>query len=299
MPRLSQTLTQKQKLAPRQVLQARLLQLNTVNLEQTILKELEQNPILEQIEQEDYEDKSMTEEILEEVDAPVEDMYTDESSYYLDQEKSEMPLPDKTSFIEGMISKVKDLGLSDFEQDVAEEILWNTNERGYLDTDLVLIADSFELNEEDIEPILSVVQRLEPKGLGSRDLQECLTIQLENEKDSIAFNIITKYFDDFMHKRYDKIKSKLKCNNEQLQVAVEHISSLNPRPGEGYADNFQTVIPDLIVREDGEDWLITTNDGGVPELRISKLYTEGLDNGEYTGKPNLSLGKKWILLIGL
>ena len=203
MPRLSQTLTQKQKLAPRQVLQARLLQLNTVNLEQTILKELEQNPILEQIEPEDYEDKSMAEEILEEVDAPVEDMYTDESSYYLDQEKSEMPLPDKTSFIEGMISKVKDLGLSDFEQDIAEEILWNTNERGYLDTDLVLIADSFELNEEDIEPILSVVQRLEPKGLGSRDLQECLTIQLEDEKDSIAFNIITKYFDDFMHKRYD------------------------------------------------------------------------------------------------
>ena len=162
----------------------------------------------------------MAEEILEEVDAPVEDMYTDESSYYLDQEKSEMPLPDKTSFIEGMISKVKDLGLSDFEQDIAEEILWNTNERGYLDTDLVLIADSFELNEEDIEPILSVVQRLEPKGLGSRDLQECLTIQLEDEKDSIAFNIITKYFDDFMHKRYDKIKSKLKCDKEQLHVAV-------------------------------------------------------------------------------
>jgi len=284
MPRLSQTLTQKQKLAPRQVLQARLLQLNTVNLEQTILKELEQNPILEQIEPEDYEDKSMAEEILEEVDAPVEDMYTDESSYYLDQEKSEMPLPDKTSFIEGVISKVKDLGLSDFEQDIAEEILWNTNERGYLDTDLALIADSFELNEEDIEPILYVVQRLELKGLGSRDLQECLTIQLENEKDSIAFNIITKYFDDFMHKRYDKIKSKLKCDKEQLQVAVDYISNLNPRPGEGYADNFQTVIPDLIVREDGEDWLITTNDGGVPELRISKLYTEGLDNGEYTGK---------------
>ena len=284
MPRLSQTLTQKQKLAPRQVLQARLLQLNTVNLEQAILKELEQNPILEQIEAEDYEEKSMAEEILEEVDATLEDMYTDESSYYLDQEKNEMPLPDKASFIEIMISKVKDLGLSDFEQDIAEEILWNMNERGYLDTDLVLIADSFELNEEDIEPILYVVQRLDPKGLGSRDLQECLTIQLENEKDSISYKIITMHFDDFMHKRYGKIQSKLKCDNEELQVAVKRISSLNPRPGEGYGDNFQTVVPDLIVKEDGQDWLITTNDGGVPELRISKLYVEGLDNGEYNGK---------------
>ena len=164
MPRLSQTLTQKQKLAPRQVLQAKLLQLNTVNLEQTILKELEQNPVLEQIEAEEYDDKSMAEEILEEVDAPVEDMYTDESSYYLDQEKNEMPLPDKNSFIEGMITKVKDLGLSDFEQDIAEEILWNTNERGYLYTDLVLIADNFEFHAEAIVSDLleAVIEVIEP-----------------------------------------------------------------------------------------------------------------------------------------
>ena len=87
-----------------------------------------------------------------------------------------------------------------------------------------------------------------------------------------------------MHKRYDKIKTKLKCNDEQLHEAVDRISSLNPRPGEGYADNFQIVIPDLIVREDGDDWLITTNDGGIPELRISKLYSEGIKEGEYSGK---------------
>ena len=284
MPRLSQKLEQKQKLAPRQVLQARLLQLNTINLEQTILKELEQNPILEQVEPEDFEDKSMAEEILDEVDAPVEDVYTDESSYYLDQEKNDLPLPDRSSFIEDVINRMKDSGLADIEQEIAEEILWNTNDRGYLDTDLVLIADSFELEEEDIEPILSAVQRMDPKGLASRNLKECLTVQLEHDKKSLSFSIITKYFDDFMHKRYDKIKTKLKCNDEQLHEAVDRISSLNPRPGEGYADNFQIVIPDLIVREDGDDWLITTNDGGIPELRISKLYSEGIKEGEYSGK---------------
>ena len=292
MPTLKQTQSQKQKLAPRQVLQARLLQLNTVNLEQTILKELEQNPILEQTETEDFEEKSMAEEILEDIDAPIEDVYTDESTYYLDQEKNDFPVPDRSTFIEKVISKLKDSGLTDFEQDIAEEILWNISERGYLDTDLVLIADSFELEEEDVEPILSVVQRMEPKGLASRDLKECLTIQLENDTESLPYLIITKYFDDFMHKRYDKIKSKLQCADEDLHIAVKKIASLNPRPGEGYADNFQIVIPDLVIREDGDDWLITTNDGGIPELRISRLYKQGIKDGEYSGKAKTFVREK-------
>ena len=292
MPRLSQKLEQKQKLAPRQVLQARLLQLNTLNLEQAILKELELNPILEQVEPEDFEEQSMAEEILEEMDAPIEDVYTDESSYYIDQEKSDLPLPDRNTFIEKNIEKLKDLGLSDLEKEIAEEILWNVNERGYLDTDLILIADNYELEEHDIEPILFDIQRMEPKGLASRNLQECLSVQIEDNKDSLEYIIVKKYFDDFMHKRYDKIKSKIKCSSQELHDAVEKISKLNPRPGEGYADNFQVIIPDVIVREDGDDWLITTNDGGVPELRISRTYEEGIASGEYSGKAKVFVREK-------
>ena len=292
MPRLSQKLEQKQKLAPRQVLQARLLQLNTLNLEQAILKELELNPILEQVEPEDFEEQSMAEEILEEMDAPIEDVYTDESSYYIDQEKSDLPLPDKNTFIEKNIEKLKDLGLSDLEKEIAEEILWNVNERGYLDTDLILIADNYELEEHDIEPILFDIQRMEPKGLASRNLKECLSVQLEDNKDSLEYIIVKKYFDDFMHKRYDKIKSKIKCSSQELHDAVEKISKLNPRPGEGYADNFQVIIPDVIVREDGDDWLITTNDGGVPELRISRTYEDGIESGEYSGKAKAFVREK-------
>mgnify|MGYP001438659298 FL=1 len=292
MPRLSQKLEQKQKLAPRQVLQARLLQLNTLNLEQAILKELELNPILEQVEPEDFEEQSMAEEILEEMDAPIEDVYTDESSYYIDQEKSDLPLPDRNTFIEKNIEKLKDLGLSDLEKDIAEEILWNVNERGYLDTDLILIADNYELEEHDIEPILFDIQRMEPKGLASRNLKECLSVQLEDNKDSLEYIIVKKYFNDFMHKRYDKIKSKIKCSSQELHDAVEKISKLNPRPGEGYADNFQVIIPDVIVREDGDDWLITTNDGGVPELRISRTYEDGIESGEYSGKAKAFVREK-------
>ncbi len=270
---LKQIQTQKQKLAPRQVLQARLLQLNTVNLEQAIIKELEQNPLLEQVDSEDPQINEEVEEApINDIDVSVEDMYSDESTYYLSEQKKDMPLPDRHTLLENLIDQLKDLNLNEDQTEIAEEIIWNTNERGYLDTDIILIADRFDLLEEEIEPILYKVQRLEPKGIASRNLKECLSIQLEHEQSSLSHRIIHDYFDDFMHKRYDRIQKKLDCTGDELHDAIGHIAHLNPNPGEGYRDKFQTVIPDVIVQEDGDDWVITTNDGGIPELRISKTY---------------------------
>ena len=282
--RLKQLQTQKQKLAPKQVLQAKLLQLNTINLEQAILQELEQNPLLEQAE---HDESQLSEEIeeapIDDIDVPLEDMYSDESLYYLSEEKKEMPLPDRKTLIEKLIDQLSFTEMNDFECEVAEEILWNTNERGYLDTDLVLIADRYDLSEEEVEPILKNIQRLDPKSIGSRNLKECLSIQLEDEKDSLAYRIVNNYFDDFMHKRYEKILEKLDCDQNSLHNAIAQITNLNPRPGEGYRDKFQVIIPDVIVQEEDDDWLITTNDSGVPELRISKIYEEQLDNGKLKG----------------
>ena len=276
---LKQIQSQKQKLAPRQVLQARLLQLNTVNLEQAIINELEQNPLLEQVEPEDLQENQDTadEASIDEIDVSIEDMYSDESTYYLSEQKKDMPLPERHTLLENLIDQLKDLNLNEDQKEIAEEIIWNTNERGYLDTDIILIADRFDLLENEIEPILYKVQRLEPRGIASRNLQECLSIQLENEENSLPHKIIHHYFDDFMHKRYDRIQDKLDCTKEELHNAIDHISHLNPNPGEGYLDKFQTVIPDVIVREDGDDWLITTNDGGIPELRISKEYQSQIE----------------------
>lgn len=277
--KLKQIQSLKQKLAPRQVLQARLLQLNTVNLEQAIIEELEQNPLLEQVETEEVQpDQNSDETPIDEIDVSMEDMYSDESAYYLSEQKSEMPLPDRHTLLEDLIDQLKDLNLNENEKEVAEEIIWNTNEKGYLDTDLILIADRFELLENEVEPILHKVQRLNPLGIGSRSLEECLMIQLENEKGSLSHKIVNKYFDDFMHKRYEKIQEKLSCTKDELHEAVDHISHLNPHPGEGYLDRFQTVFPDVIVREDGDDWVITTNDGGLPELRISQAYESQMND---------------------
>ena len=276
---LKQIQAQKQKLAPRQILQARLLQLNTTNLEQAIINELEQNPLLEQIESEDsHIEHEKSETPIDDIDVSLEDMYSDESTYYLSEQKLDLPLPDRNSFLEELIEQLKDLNLSEFEHEIAEEIIWNINEKGYLDTDLILIADRFELLENEIEPILLKVQRLNPKGIASRNLKECLMIQLENKKDLLPYKIVKEFFDDFMHKRYNKIQNKLECSVEELHSAVEYIIHLNPRPGEGYRDKYQTVIPDIIVREDNDDWVITTNDGGIPELRISQVYDEQLNS---------------------
>ena len=277
--KLKQIQSLKQKLAPRQVLQARLLQLNTVNLEQAIIEELEQNPLLEQVETEEVQpDQNSDETPIDEIDVSMEDMYSDESTYYLSEQKSEMPLPDRHTLLENLIDQLKDLNLNENEKEVAEEIIWNTNNKGYLDTDLILIADRFELLENEVEPILHKVQRLNPLGIGSRSLEECLMIQLEDEKGSLSHKIVNKYFDDFMHKRYEKIQEKLSCTKDELHEAVDHISHLNPHPGEGYLDRFQTVFPDVIVREDGDDWVITTNDGGLPELRISQAYESQMND---------------------
>ena len=279
--KLKQIQSLKQKLAPRQVLQARLLQLNTVNLEQAIIEELEQNPLLEQVETEEVQpDQNSDETPIDEIDVSMEDMYSDESTYYLSEQKSEMPLPDRHTLLEDLIDQLKDLNLNENEKEVAEEIIWNTNDKGYLDTDLILIADRFELLENEVEPILHKVQRLNPLGIGSRSLEECLTIQLEDEKGSLSHKIVNNYFDDFMHKRYEKIQEKLSCTKDELHEAVDHISHLSPHPGEGYLDRFQTVFPDVIVREDGDDWVITTNDGGLPELRISQAYESQMNNNK-------------------
>ena len=272
---LKQIQAQKQKLAPRQVLQARLLQLNTVNLEQEIILELENNPVLEQVEAEEKTDSEVDDELsINDIDVSIEDMYSDESVYYISEQKSDMPIPNRSTFIENMITQLNDLGLDNLEKKIAEEILWNLNEKGYLSSELVLIADRYEMLEEEIEPILLKVQRLNPKGIASRNLQECLLIQVEDEKDSLHYRIINKCFDDFMHKRFEKICKRLNCSKIDLHDALDYITHLNPSPGEGYSNKSLTIIPDIIVREDEDDWVITTNDNGLPELRISKLYQD-------------------------
>ena len=288
---LKQKQKQKQKLAPRQVLNARLLQLSNINLEQEIILELEKNPLLEQIESETHDLEKVEETPIDDLDVSIEDMYSSESPYFISEQK-DIPIVSKATFIEKLIKQLNELGLNDDEIEIAEEIVWNINEQGYLETELVLIADRFEILEEEIEPILHKVQRIEPKGIASRNLQECLLIQMEDTQGSLHYKIIEKSFDDFMHKRYEKICKKLGCTKIELQNSIDFITQLNPRPGEGYNDKFQTIIPDIIIAEDGEDWIINTNDNGFPELRINQSYNDQLKNKNLDSKTRNFLRSK-------
>ena len=202
MARLEQKQSLRQTLSPRQILQAKLLQLNSLSLEAYILNELELNPVLESVEQE-----TETEEIFEDEDNSL-DMDPVDYEFEIIQPKGEQknlldfPLPDKLDFMETLIKQLDDYSLSDLERTLCEEIIWNIDERGYLDVELAMIADRFDLNEEDLIPILNLVQSLDPKGIGSRDLKECLLVQLNEESHSLPYLIVAECYDDFIHKRF-------------------------------------------------------------------------------------------------
>ena len=199
MARMEQKQSLRQTLSPRQILQAKLLQLNSLSLEAYILNELELNPVLESVEQE-----TETEEIFEDEDNSL-DMDPVDYEFEIIQPKGEQktlldfPLPDKLDYMETLIKQLDDYSLSDLERTLCEEIIWNIDERGYLDVELAMIADRFDLNEEDLIPILNLVQSLDPKGIGSRDLKECLLVQLNEESHSLPYLIVAECYDDFIH----------------------------------------------------------------------------------------------------
>lgn len=281
MQGLQQKLSQKQILAPRQILLAKLLQLNIVNLEQKILNELEINPILEEIQREDDAPIVSDDSDRDSLDVSFEsDAPEPRSLFQYSPDNIELPQQYQTDFIEGLVGQLDIHDLNEFEHIIAEEILWNLDNRGYFTLELSLIADRLNTDDETVEKILKFVQHLDPLGIASRDLRECLLIQLENQTDSLEYRIISDYLDDFSNKRYELLLTKLGCTEEELANAKEIIIHLNPRPGEGkLTSKDEIVIPDLIVRERDGDWSIQTYDSGLPELRVSPDYIGLLEEG--------------------
>ena len=274
---LKQELQLKQALSPRQIIEATLLQLNNSNLEKIILEELEKNPILEPAEIVEEVQNSTDSEGVNNEDW--EDDYEPANIYEPKRDKKNLPIPDQTNFLEKLIDQLNEIDLAEWERSVAEEIIYNLDEHGYLSVDLFLIADRFGKDESEIEHILSVVQHFDPPGLGSRNLQECLMIQLDNDKNSITYKIIRDYFDDFVNKRYNRICEKGRISKNDLSAVIDIVSKLNPRPGESsHFTKDDTIIPDLIVNKRSSQWEIIVNDNWIPSLQISKIYHKMIDD---------------------
>lgn len=294
MPKLEQRLTQKQTLSPRQILQATLLQKTTADLEDAILDELETNPVLDQAERDSEQEVDGEEKNDDEPDWNVD--MDDYQPVYVAPRKEwsrDLPIPERPDFIEGLIKQLDLLGLTDVNRTIAEEIIWNLDERGYLALDPVLIADRLETTEEKLESVLEKVQQLDPKGIAARNLRECLLIQLNQKIPSLAYQVVDRYFDDFANHRYERIYAGLHCSEVELAEAIEKISHLNPAPGETRTvTRDETVIPDVIaVKREGR-WVVFVNDSWMPELKISSTYAEIANKKSQSKETRKFIGQK-------
>lgn len=308
MLHLSQQQKLLQKLTPQQIQYLKLLQLPTLALEQMIKTELEVNPLLEEgvdgetePEQSGDDSPPVEEEVQREEEEKkkdefsFEDFLNDEETFAPrrelnqqndDEEKEEIPIAATTPLAEKLIDQLHLADVTDTGMSVAEEIIGNIDEDGYLRRDLASIVNDINLSNKlhltvpQVEEVLKIIQRLEPVGLASRSLQECLLVQLEFAKGdphiiALAQRLLRDHFDEFSKKHYEKIAEVLSISIDEVKKVLEIISHLNPKPGEGTIDTQQNYLtPDFIVTKDEENFIIQLNDKNVPPLRINRNYKE-------------------------
>ncbi|WP_066757348.1 RNA polymerase factor sigma-54 [Crocinitomix algicola] len=299
---LKQTLSQKllQKLSPQQIQLMKLLQVPTMELEQRIKEEIEENPALEEGKEEvddldshedDYDDSASDNEefdINDYLDDDLPQYKTSVSNAGKDQDEKAVPISGGKSFHEILENQLMLRKLTADEKKIAENIIGNIDDDGYLRREIEAIVDdlAFSANvqttEEDVEDVLFVIQDFEPAGVGARDLRECLLLQLERKHHGdiavyTAKKIIEKAFDEFTKKHYDKIKAKFEIEDEDLKDAVDVIVRLNPKPGNSLKEstnskNIQQIIPDFILTEDEGELSLSLNGRNAPQLKVSKAY---------------------------
>ena len=294
MPRLKQRQSLRQTLSPQQVIQASILQLNVSNLEQKILDELESNPVLEQAETQDDEEVINSEN--EEVDFEEDPDEYEPANIYDNtrKENRELPVREQLDFAEGLVRQLDNFNLSDLERAIAEDILWNLDENGYLAVDPILIADRYDRKEEEVKHVQDKLQQLEPPGIAAKDLQDCLLIQLKGEEDTLAYQIVSKYFDDFANHRYDRLQKYLDISKDSLVEVIEEISNLNPRPGDGKIGiGTETVIPDLLAVQQDRKWVVIINESWIPELNLSNEYVTMLNQKDLPRETQKYLKEKF------
>ncbi len=182
-----------------------------------------------------------------------------------------------TSLQENLLEQVRTSDLDDSQYQVAEMIVGNIDERGYLQATVDELAFSTNIPAEKILEVLKVVQTFHPPGVGARDLRECLLLQLERAdlQHSLEYRIVDQYMESLGKRRLPEMARGLNLSVEQVQQAVERISHLEPHPGRDFLpDNHQYVLPEIFVQKVGDEFLVTTNNEHIPHLRISNTYKD-------------------------
>lgn len=298
---LKQHLTQKleQRLSPQQIQLMKLLQVPTMELDQRIKQEIEENPALEEgadevddefdNQDDEFDDDSDGDDefdLSDYLDDDVADYKTQANNSSKDDEERVVPLSGEQSFQEKLTEQLHLLDLDDKQFMIADVLIGNLDESGYLNRDLEAIVDdlAFALNvdttEKEVEEILMLIQELDPAGVGARNLQECLLLQIKRKQDGdivrfTAKKILEDFFEEFTKKHYEKIAKKLEIEDEDLKEAIDEILRLNPKPGGSMretAKNYQQIIPDFMLFENDGRLELSINGRNAPELKVSKEY---------------------------
>ena len=287
-----------QKLSPQQIQLMKLIQLPTLDFEQKIQREIEENPALEQGQnssdenndegQDDYSDSD---------DLNIDDYinYDDTPSYKLssnnsgNQEDKNIPFASGISFTEHLLTQLKPISLSEKKMKIAEFLVGSIDESGYIRLDTEEIIDDLAFTQnlivsnDELEEVLKIVQEFDPPGVGALSLQNCLILQLKRKKSSVsidlAIEIIENSFEQFSKKHFEKLMNKYSINEEQLKEVITIISKLNPKPGGSYSGGgkpIEQVIPDFKISIENNELILELNYRNSPTLNISRDYDEML-----------------------
>ncbi len=300
-----------QKLSPQQIQVIKLLEIPTMQLEQRIKSELEENPILELIEGDDLDenfddqqddsqsdDEFTLEDYINEEDVPNYRLST--NNYSKDDKPVDMPYSSGVSFHDSLIEQIGLSNLNEEEELIAEYIIGNIDEDGYLRRDLASICDdlafhlNLEVNLKDLQRLLEVIQDFDPPGIGARDLQECLKLQILRKKGkgstSLALKIIQDNFEEFTKKHYDKIIRKYDISEEELKDAIDEILKLNPKPGSSYSNPMsksnQVIVPDFLLDNQEGELQLSLNQKNAPDLQLNGTYMNLMKS--YSGNKSMA-----------
>ncbi len=308
----SLTLTQQQKLqiklSPAQIQVMRLLEVPACELQARISEELQKNPALEEgtdntkdldsqestIESEEYTNPLQNDDFDYDDFVQDDDIYERGAYNNRSQEsfKEDIPFSVGVSFGEYLKSQIYLTKMDKPDRHIAKFVVGNIDEIGYLRRTIEELVDDLSFREnisvtdEKMREIVTQIQQFDPPGVAAYDLQDCLLIQLKQKPSTtqveLAITIISRFFEAFSRKQFNKITQKLDITEEQLKTAIAEITHLNPRPGNSwlgtvYDRNQSAVIPDFIVEEDNEELVVSLNQGDIPPLHISPEYNQMLE----------------------
>jgi len=298
-PKLSQKIEQGFSLSPQQLIKANILQLNSIMLEARLYQELESNPALEIVENEPDNEEEFVEDVEENESI---DFNEDEHDNWSTASQTDsnfdvtLNLKNQSTITDQVISVLRDDNLSEKEIKIAEQIVGNLDQQGYLEIDSELIADRLNIPNESVLDIIEKIKYSEFPGLASSNIRECLIAQLSIYNISpLASKIIEEYFDDFMNRRYEKIMEKIGCTHNQLQQASTIISQLNPNPRAMIDETdykINTIIPDVILEKINDKWNIIINDASCPNLLVSENYLNMYNDKNQTKDVKIFLKSK-------